>query len=53
MKVEPLSVIKVKNLVMCLSTSAVIFGWKTSQSLLDSTRKTSVSISNYMAQKMT
>jgi len=47
MTADPLSVTKAKNQVMCLSQSAVKIGWKTSQSLLDSTRKKYVSIPSY------
>jgi len=48
MTADPSSAIKVENQVMCLSHSVLNFGWKTTQSLFDSTRKKYVSISSYM-----
>jgi hypothetical protein len=50
MEADLFSVIQLKNKIMSLPQSAVNIGWKSSKSLLDSTRKTCVSISSYTAK---
>ena len=45
---DPLSVTQIQDQVLPLGQSAVIIGWKTSESLLDCTRKKYVSISSYV-----